>query len=141
MTARSAHLPSYRSIPLRPLTGAMPPWPLVLGSDAVTVGPLATKGEFRCSVKAVTAMTMTIAAMMATMAPLPHSPSRSLRFGIASPPFEPTASPMVQNDPEVVSPVWMTILVSCKMKTSTITTAMMPQTMAPPLQAAARFTA
>ena len=28
MTARSVHLPSYRSIPLRPLTGAMPPWPL-----------------------------------------------------------------------------------------------------------------
>ena len=54
MTARSAHLPSYRSISLRPLTGAMPSWPLVLGSDAVTVGPLATNGEFLCSVKAVT---------------------------------------------------------------------------------------
>jgi hypothetical protein len=61
MTARSAHLPSYRSIPLRPLTGAMPPWPLVLGSDAVTVRPFATNGEFLCSVKAVTAMTVTIA--------------------------------------------------------------------------------
>src|SRR3984893_9347707 len=95
MTARSAHLPSYRSIPLRPLTGAMPSWPLVLGSDAVIVGPLATNGEFLCSVKAVTAMTMTIAAMMSTMAPLPHSPSRSLRFGIASPPLWGPGVPML----------------------------------------------
>jgi hypothetical protein len=97
MTARSAHLPSYRSIPLRPLTGAMPPWPLVLGSDAVTVGPFATNGEFLCSVKAVTAMTVTIAAMMATMAPLPHSPSGSLRFGIASPPLWGPGVPMLHS--------------------------------------------
>jgi hypothetical protein len=60
----------------------MPPWPLVLGSDAVKVGAVATRGEFLWSVKAVTAITMTIAAMTPAMAPLPQSPSRPVRFGI-----------------------------------------------------------
>jgi hypothetical protein len=50
----------------------MPPWPLVLGSDAVTLEPAATNGEFLWSVKASTAMTMTIAASRASMAPSPH---------------------------------------------------------------------
>jgi hypothetical protein len=35
----------YRSIPLRPLTGAIPPRPSVLGSEAVTEGAVATNGE------------------------------------------------------------------------------------------------
>ena len=42
------------------------------------------------------------------------------------------------DDDVVVSPVWMTVLVSYKTKPSTIMMAMMPPTMAPPLQAAAR---
>jgi hypothetical protein len=50
----------------------MPPRPSVLGSDAVTVGAVATNGEFLYSVKAVKAMTRTIADMVATMAPFPH---------------------------------------------------------------------
>jgi hypothetical protein len=62
--------PFYRSIPLRPRTGAMPPSPVVLGSDAVTVGPAATNGDFLCSVKAVTAITTTTAARRAMMPPL-----------------------------------------------------------------------
>jgi hypothetical protein len=63
----------------------------------VTLGPAVTKGEFLGSVKAIKAITITIAAMTPTMAPLPHSPSRSLRFGIASPPWNAT-SPLVQRD-------------------------------------------
>jgi hypothetical protein len=39
-------------------------------------------------VKAIKAITITIAAMTPKMAPLPHSPSRPLRFGIAFSSFE-----------------------------------------------------
>jgi hypothetical protein len=40
----------------QPRTGAIPLSPVVLGSDAVTLGPAATNGDFLCSVKAVTAL-------------------------------------------------------------------------------------
>jgi hypothetical protein len=76
-----------RSTPLRPRTGNRPPCPLVLGSDGVIWGTAVTRGEFLCSVKAITAITMTIAATVPIRAPLPHSPPRSLWFGIASSPF------------------------------------------------------
>src|SRR5580700_7411494 len=48
------------------------------------------------------------------------------------------ASPVVCGADVVVSPVWMTVLVSYKTKPSTITMAMMPPTMAPPLHVASR---
>jgi hypothetical protein len=46
----------YRSIPLRPLTGAISPRPSVLGSEAGYCRAVATNGEFLCSVKADTAI-------------------------------------------------------------------------------------
>jgi hypothetical protein len=54
----------------------MPPWPVVLGSDALILGPVATNGKFLCSVKVITAIMTPIAAMMAMMLPMPHSRGR-----------------------------------------------------------------
>jgi hypothetical protein len=46
--------------------GTTPRWPVVLGSDAgVMLGPVATNGEFLCSVKVIRAITTTIAARTA----------------------------------------------------------------------------
>ena len=63
----------HRSMSRRPRMGTTPRWPVVLGSDAgVMLGPVATNGEFLCSVKVIRAITTTIAARTAMMSPLPH---------------------------------------------------------------------
>jgi hypothetical protein len=49
-------LRSTRGRRRQPRTGAIPLSPVVLGSDAVTLGPAATNGDFLCSVKSVTAL-------------------------------------------------------------------------------------
>jgi hypothetical protein len=54
----------------------------VPGSDVVIWGRAAINGEFLFSVKAVTAITTTIAVSAAMMATLPRSPSRPLRLVI-----------------------------------------------------------
>ena len=74
-----------RPIPLRARTGTASPSPVVPpGPDAVIWGRAAINGEFLCSVKAVTAITTTIAVSAAMMATLPRSPSRPLRLVIGS---------------------------------------------------------
>ena len=63
----------HRSMSRRPRMGTTPRWPVVLGSDAgVMLGPVATNGEFLCSVKVIKAITTTIAARIAMMSPLLH---------------------------------------------------------------------
>ena len=63
----------HRSMSRRPRMGTTPRWPVVLGSDAgVMLGPVATNGEFLCSVKVIRAITTTIAARTAMMSALPH---------------------------------------------------------------------
>jgi hypothetical protein len=63
----------HRSMSWRTRMGTTPFWSVVLGSDAgVMLGPVATNGEFLCSVEVIRAITTTIAVRIAMMSPLPH---------------------------------------------------------------------